>query len=95
MFRVKSSFVPTKQAEPEVFEDEYNGSTHADPGIIITQPKTNYLPGERLLQKINRDKKKAKRHKNKRKKKSMPDNLNEGDVDLISASMGRVLTALA
>lgn len=87
IFRTHCEFVPTKEAEPEQYEDE-----EKDDGVIIRQPKCSYLPGERLLQKINKDKKKRRAKASSRRANNLMD---PDDVGQISASMSRLVSQLS
>ena len=84
IFRTRCEVVE-KKMEPEPMEDE------KDDGIVIYQPETNWLPGERLLQRINKDKKRSKK-KARRVSRPQP---SADDIDLISASMSRLVAELS
>ena len=75
IFKPKHEFTPQEDEKDEKYDDEEEQ--------IIVPKKSNYLPGERLLKKINKDKKKKKKTKAK-----------EPDVDRLSMSMSRVLQSL-
>lgn len=63
-----------------------------DAGIIIRPVKKGtFLPGERLLQKVNRDRKKSRKTRKAAKKKRT---LDEADIDQLSLQMGNILTTL-
>ena len=84
IFHCKSTFIPRVEADPEEEEEQKDG------GIVLTQPLSNYLPGERLLQKFNKGKKKA-----TKKKKPRANNLSEDDVDAISKKMANIMRQLS
>ena len=84
IFHCKSTFIPRVEAEPEEEEEQKDG------GIVLTQPLSNYLPGERLLQKFNKGKKKA-----TKKKKPRANNLSVDDVDAISKKMANIMRQLS
>ena len=78
IFKPKHIPQPTQEPE-EKYDDEEDEKEQ-----IIVPKKSNYLPGERLLRKINKDKK-AKKKKTKAE---------EPDIDRLSASMARVLNSI-
>jgi hypothetical protein len=84
IFHCKSTFIPRVDVEPKEEEEEQK-----DGGIVLTQPLSNYLPGERLLQKFNKGKKKAK------KKKPRANNLSVDDVDVIAKKMVNIMRQLS
>jgi len=102
IFKTTRQFVPAVEAEPEYSDDE------KDAGVIIPQPKSDWLPGERLLKKINKQRAKDKKthkglsRKSRQKKGSRASvsqahkahNLSTTDVDQISASMSRLVAEL-
>ena len=83
IFQCKSNFVPQAEPEPDVFEED-----EKDEGVIITPPLTDYLPGERLLQRVNKERKKA-------NQKRRPNNLSVDDVHTISRSLSKLANQLS
>lgn len=80
IFKCKSTFVPAKAEEPEYEEEE----DRKEDGLVFIPPLCNYLPGERLLQKVNKANKKA-------KKKRRENNLSVDDISTITRAMSRIM----
>lgn len=78
IFCAKSTILTKSQPAVEEEEEETK-----DAGIVIRMPETRYLPGERLLQRLN--------NKKPKKKKISP---SKRDIDAIAAAMSRVVTIL-
>lgn len=84
IFKCKSTFVPTTSAEPE-YEEE---ADRKEDGLVFIPPLCNYLPGERLLQKVNKANKKT-------KKKKRENNLSVDDISTITRSMSKIMSQVS
>jgi hypothetical protein len=84
IFKCKSTFVPAKAEEPEYEEED----DHKDGGLVFIPPMCNYLPGERLLQKVNKASKKA-------KKTRRENNLSVDEVSTITHAMSKIMAQMS
>lgn len=84
IFKCESTFVPAKAEEPE-YEGEED---RKEDGLVFIPPLCNYLPGERLLQKVNRANKKA-------KKKKRENNLSVDEVSTITRAMSKIMSQVS
>ena len=90
MFSRQSVFIPDppKSQHVEEYDDEEPEEPKA-PKIIVPEKKDDgYLPGERLLQRINKESKKT-RKKSKRKKMSM--RRTENATERVASAMAKII----
>ena len=80
IFKCESTFVPAKSEEPEYEEED-----HKEDGLVFIPPLCNYLPGERLLQKVNK----------KAKKKRRENNLSIDEVSTITRAMSKIMSQVS